>query len=256
MCVNVIIKNYAHLCQERKIMSILNIDIIQKILNKLTISNSELCVSASKHSPTLKAEIISRLIADEGNTRAINLFNEYSESVTRNALKEIFCNYPKTNQSAEWYVHALWCVDLKRCPKCSTVKATMEYSKNAAMKASGLDSWCKNCTSEYRTNSSSLKVTKAIWQLNNKDKCRASSARRRASKRNANVAWANKELMALIYTLCPEGYHVDHWAPLQGDNVCGLHVEHNLQYILAKDNISKSNSFSSDDVYYGYLDYV
>ena len=36
-------------------------------------------------------------------------------------------------------------------------------------------------------------------------------------------------------------HHVDHVIPLQGENVCGLHVASNLRVILARDNLRKSN---------------
>ncbi len=53
--------------------------------------------------------------------------------------------------------------------------------------------------------------------------------------------WANLEKIREIYKKSKKGYHVDHIIPLQGKNVSGLHVENNLQYLTATQNISKGN---------------
>ena len=66
---------------------------------------------------------------------------------------------------------------------------------------------------------------------------------RRAYKLKAVPRWANIEKIKEIYKQCGKGYHVDHIIPLRSSNVCGLHVENNLQILKAEDNISKGNRF-------------
>ena len=72
-------------------------------------------------------------------------------------------------------------------------------------------------------------------------KCKAWNAKYKASKLKATPKFANLQKIKEIYLNCPVGYHVDHIVPLQGKNVCGLHVEWNLQYLTPYDNLSKSN---------------
>lgn len=71
-------------------------------------------------------------------------------------------------------------------------------------------------------------------------------ALRRSIKLRAVPKWSNLKKIKEKYKNCPKGYHVDHYFPLQGENVCGLHVENNLQYLPASKNISKGNKLIYD----------
>jgi len=72
---------------------------------------------------------------------------------------------------------------------------------------------------------------------------RALSAKRRAIKKQAIPKWANLNAIKQFYKNCPLGYHVDHIIPLQGEIVCGLHVENNLQYLTVEENLKKGNKY-------------
>jgi 5-methylcytosine-specific restriction endonuclease McrA len=84
----------------------------------------------------------------------------------------------------------------------------------------------------------------------------ARANKRRAAKLKALPKWLTKEELEQIKELYEiarmfklytgEEYHVDHIVPLQGENVCGLHVPWNLQVIPAKENLSKSNKLQED----------
>jgi len=95
---------------------------------------------------------------------------------------------------------------------------------------------------EYRKNNlEKIKSYAKIYRENNRGIFTAIQAKRRARNLQATPAWVNLEAIKEIYAQCPKGYHVDHIVPLQGKSVCGFHVENNLQYLKAKENIRKGN---------------
>lgn len=53
--------------------------------------------------------------------------------------------------------------------------------------------------------------------------------------------WVDLNEIVAVYDSRPKGHHVDHIIPINGPNVCGLHVPWNLQYLKPKDNIAKGN---------------
>lgn len=87
----------------------------------------------------------------------------------------------------------------------------------------------------------------AKWRTENPEKIRALWSKRYAAKLNATPPWADFAAIAAVYAeqqfflnLGVE-CHVDHIIPLQGKNVCGLHVHWNLRVLLAEDNLRKHN---------------
>ena len=64
---------------------------------------------------------------------------------------------------------------------------------------------------------------------------------RDATQRQATPSWANLNKIRLIYLKCPRNMEVDHIIPLKGKNVCGLHVDYNLQYLTKSENSRKGN---------------
>jgi len=100
-----------------------------------------------------------------------------------------------------------------------------------------------NSRKYYLNNIEYCKNYQKQWRENNPEKNRLKEANRRARKLQATPSWANMEKIKEIYLNCPKGYHVDHIIPLKGNTVCGLHVENNLQYLKATENIRKGNKF-------------
>ncbi len=84
------------------------------------------------------------------------------------------------------------------------------------------------------------------WREANLLACRAKSRAYTLRKENAIPPWADLLKIKEIYKNCPPTYHVDHIVPLKGQYVCGLHVENNLQYLPATENLKKRNKYEED----------
>ena len=156
----------------------------------------------------------------------------------------------------------------KLCPKCDTVKNVDDFSVDLSRKG-GRQCYCRLCQSSiYQDKREAAKEQRKLRYLSvreqtkeqmrsyykeHKNEYLARNALRRASKLSATPPWLSeedKEHIAEYYAVAQrrtkilnEVFHVDHIVPLQGKNVCGLHVPWNLQIISATENLRKSNQW-------------
>lgn len=90
----------------------------------------------------------------------------------------------------------------------------------------------------------------ATWESENRDRVRATSAKRRAAVRKACPSWVDHDALRAVYSRADsltaktgDVHHVDHIIPLVHPDVCGLHVPANLQVLTSDENYRKGNAF-------------
>lgn len=111
---------------------------------------------------------------------------------------------------------------LETCTRCGAKRGKVD------VKRQGSRDLCGNCYGQD------------YYYINHvRERSRRNS--RRSYQRRQTPKWANLEFIAKFYADCPEGYEVDHFYPLRGRKVSGLHVEGNLQYLPMSDNRKKGN---------------
>jgi hypothetical protein len=138
------------------------------------------------------------------------------------------------------------------CAECLRSQCKQYYHRNHEVMRRRNSEWAKknpakNCARArawyHRSPENKAKtfVYRDQWRLENPERVNASSRRASARRRCRTVtpAWADRAAIDKIYADCPPGMEVDHIVPIQGKNVCGLHVETNLQYLTKSANSSK-----------------
>jgi hypothetical protein len=103
----------------------------------------------------------------------------------------------------------------------------------------------ENAKKNYIANQKTQSVRWKRWYEKNKSKQLAKSNMEKAMRLQRIPPWADLDAIKEFYLNRPEGYHVDHIVPLRGKEVSGLHVLENLQYLPAKENLSKGNKHTS-----------
>ena len=96
-----------------------------------------------------------------------------------------------------------------------------------------------------------IKIRAKKYRDNNWEKLLLGKTARKKRVRNASLNWqTHRERVLQIYIEAKQqGLQVDHYYPLRGETVCGLHVPWNLQAITADENMSKGNRMPEE--FYG-----
>lgn len=147
-----------------------------------------------------------------------------------------------SKNSTKWNFLLLALIDIRPCWSCNQYKSiSTEWYYNDRVCCIS----CQNSNKrEHRNKFPEVYSERShIHYINNKHDYILRSSKRRNLLKIATPKWADIDKIKEIYSSCPKGYHVDHIIPLQGELVCGLHVENNLQHLPAKDNLTKSNSY-------------
>jgi hypothetical protein len=141
------------------------------------------------------------------------------------------------------------------CKECFKIYNKQRYAdKKAQINEQALNYYKQNKDKrkEYKIqNKEVIKSKTRIYVQKNLDYFMFKNAYRRALKRNATPSWITKDQLQSIRKIYKEAknkeiqtgfkWHVDHIIPLNGSNVCGLHVPWNLQLLPAEQNLSKGN---------------
>lgn len=154
----------------------------------------------------------------------------------------------------EWYVRNRDHV-LRRCKEYSKLPEVKERERIrlAATYAENKDAIHARRRAYYAGNHEArerFRKYQRDYAKRNKVKFNERSGRRRTARLRAFPQWADKKAILSFYKMAAEKtrdtgikHVVDHIIPLQGKNVCGLHVEQNLQVLTEAENLRKFNKF-------------
>jgi len=146
-----------------------------------------------------------------------------------------------------------WCksCESERCRIKNKGNRDSRLAKAKKWRNNNKDVWDAGIKRWREQNPERIRQIYRDWRNANKDRANANWMRREAQKKNRTPTWLTEEhlsqikdqywLAADLKAITGEDYHVDHIVPLNGKEVCGLHVPWNLQVLPADINRSKSN---------------
>lgn len=108
----------------------------------------------------------------------------------------------------------------------------------------------KKCREYVKKNPEKTTEYKKRWADKNKAYRALQWMKRSEKLKKATPSWVDDERIKTkikereaMTRLTGILHHVDHVIPIQGENVCGLHVAENMRVIPARDNLAKRNKY-------------
>ena len=147
-----------------------------------------------------------------------------------------------------WKWKFLVFLGLQYCSSCKGLITLESFDKDSRT-STGRHKYCKPCRKTINAVTYSKDSTKEAHKrsyIKHYGAIRNRNTKYRIERKHRVPKWSETTLIDSFYSECPKDSHVDHELPLRGELVSGLHVRGNLQYMTAKDNLSKGNRIDLD----------
>jgi hypothetical protein len=189
-----------------------------------------------------------------GKCKVVKAFSEFNKNKNRPDGLAWDCRACNKDRCKKHFIAA---------PEKYNAASKADYEKNKEKYLAQAKQWAaknkekrREVTRAYvKRNPEKRYETQKNNRISNPGYYRAHFKKRQQLKRKAMPPWANEAAIRAIYEECSRisketgvKHHVDHFYPLQNELVCGLHCEYNLRIITAFDNLSKGNSFPSEEL--------
>lgn len=216
--------------------------ITKQILQKLNIPSSSIAITKYN----ISFDTLIYTLIDQGSVErtaeVLGITKDSLKYYIRRPLKTIL---PEKSPKENWRLVLLKVVGLIECTSCQGFLGIEEFSDKFLVKHNYV---CRSCNNKkasvYREDNPDIcRDYQKEYYLSHKKEAIERSVKRRLAKLNRTPIWVDRTKLIEIYKNCPEGYHVDHIIPLQGELVSGLHVPENLQYLTPEENLKKHNTF-------------